>query len=408
MKNKKITIVLLLLATFFFSINSVKAYSCAEIQKNIDKYNEIKKELSKLDCTITNDEKVVNSCNSLRLNKNAILTNIYHSKDDSNKCDNIRNSVDDILKENENNCGTVFNGDLKKFTNKVMNLFYIVGPILLILFGTLDFSRATVSGEKDALNKAGKRFSKRLLATILLFLSPVIVNIIISLNTSGYDLKGDAYVCNYTNAVYKKEYTIKYTPKIKKGKNNNDTNVDFDSDYMGWKQYGSAPWAGIRLGRRSDTTIAKIGCTTVSIAIQIASSGVASSSFSPAGLANAIKSGGGYTSGGAMLWIDASNAWQNVASGFKYEKEVIISGDRASKESQLANYINQGYYPVVEVKCNETRCGNQHWVAAVGVQGNSIVFADPGSGSNDVANNSKYTFSNPSCSKRVQLYKVER
>ena len=408
MKNKKITIVLLLLATFFFSINSVKAYSCAEIQKNIDKYNEIKEELSKLDCTITNDEKVVNSCNSLRLNKNAILTNIYHSKDDSNKCDNIRNSVDDILKENENNCGTVFNGDLKKFTNKVMNLFYIVGPILLILFGTLDFSRATVSGEKDALNKAGKRFSKRLLATILLFLSPVIVNIIISLNTSGYDLKGDAYVCNYTNAVYKKEYTIKYTPKIKKGKNNNDTNVDFDSDYMGWKQYGSAPWAGIRLGRRSDTTIAKIGCTTVSIAIQIASSGVASSSFSPAGLANAIKSGGGYTSGGAMLWIDASNAWQNVASGFKYEKEVIISGDRASKESQLANYINQGYYPVVEVKCNETRCGNQHWVAAVGVQGNSIVFADPGSGSNDVANNSKYTFSNPSCSKRVQLYKVER
>lgn len=408
MKNKKITIVLLLLATFFFSINSVKAYSCAEIQKNIDKYNEIKEELSKLDCTITNDEKVVNSCNSLRLNKNAILTNIYHSKDDSNKCDNIKNSVDDILKENENDCGTVFNGDLKKFTNKVMNLFYIVGPILLILFGTLDFSRATVSGEKDALNKAGKKFSKRLLATILLFLSPVIVNIIISLNTSGYDLKGDAYVCNYTNAVYKKEYKIKYTPRVRNGRNNNDTNVDFNADYMNWKQYGSAPWAGIRLGSGSDTTIAKIGCTTVSIAIQIASSGVASSSFNPAELANAIKSGGGYTSGGAMLWIPASNAWQNVAPGFKYDREVIISGDRASKESQLANYINQGYYPVVEVKCNETRCGDQHWVAAVGVQGNNIVFANPGSSSNDVANDSRYTFSNPSCSKRVQLYKVER
>lgn len=408
MKNKKMTIVLLLLATFFFSINSVKAYSCAEIQKNIDKYNEIKEELSKLDCTITNDEKVVNSCNSLRLNKNAILTNIYHSKDDSNKCDNIKNSVDDILKENENDCGTVFNGDLKKFTNKVMNLFYIVGPILLILFGTLDFSRATVSGEKDALNKAGKRFSKRLLATILLFLSPVIVNIIISLNTSGYDLKGDAYVCNYTNAVYKKEYKIKYTPKIKKGKNNNDTNVDFDSDYMGWKQYGSAPWAGIRLGSGSDTTIAKIGCTTVSIAIQIANSGVADSSFNPGTLASSVKSGGGYSSGGGMFWDVAANAWQNIAPGFKRETEVIISGDRASKEAQLANYINQGYYPVVEVKCNETRCGNQHWVAAVGVQGNSIVFADPGSGSNDVANNSKYTFSNPSCSKRVELYKVEK
>lgn len=407
MKNKRITIFLLLLVTFFFSINSVKAYSCAEIQKNVDKYNQIKEELSKLDCTITDDEKIVNSCNSLRLDKNAVLTNIYQSKDDSNKCGTTKNNVTSILKENENDCGTVFNGDLKKFTNNVMNIFYIIGPILLILFGTLDFSRATISGEKDALNKAGKRFSKRLLATILLFLSPVIVNIIISFNTSGYNLKGDAYVCNYTNSVYKKKYTIKYTPKIKKGKNNN-TNVDFDSEYMGWKQYGSAPWAGIRLGSGSDTTIAKIGCTTVSIAIQIANSGVASSSFSPAELANSIKSGGGYTSGGAMLWIAASNAWQNVAPGFKHEREVTISGDKASKEAQLANYINQGYYPVVEVKCNETRCSNQHWVAAVGVQGNSIVFADPGSGSNDVANNSKYTFSNPSCSKRVELYKVEK
>lgn len=404
MKNKKITIILILLVTFFFSINGVKAYNCAEIQKNVDKYNEIKEELSKLDCTITNDEKVVNSCNSLRLNKNATLTNIYHSKEDANKCSNVKKNVNDILKENENDCGTVFNGDLKKFTNKIMNLFYIVGPILLIFFGTLDFSRATVSGDKHALNKAGKRFSKRLLATIILFLSPVIVNIIIGFNTSGYDLIGDAYVCNYTNAVYKKEYTIKYTPKVTSENNNN---VNFDADYINWKQTGSV-WSGILLGG-TGTSISSIGCTTVSIAIQIASSGVANSSFNPGTLANAIKSGGGYSNGGALLWTPSSTAWQNVAPGFKYDKEVIISGDKASKESQLASYINQGYYPVVEVKCKETRCGNQqHWVAAIGVQGDSIVFADPGSSSNDVANNSKYTFSNPSYSKRVALYKVEK
>ena len=405
MKNKKITIVLLLLATFFFSINSVKAYSCAEIQKNIDKYNQIKEELGKLDCTITDDEKVVNSCNSLNLNKNAVLTNIYQSKDDSNKCGTTKNNVTSILKENENDCGTVFNGDLKKFTNNVMNIFYIIGPILLILFGTLDFSRATISSEKDALSKAGKKFSKRLLATIILFLSPVIVNIILTFNTSGYNLSGDAYVCNYTNSVYKKEYKINYTPKEQQ--NNNGTS-DFDSNaaYVKWKQTDKT-WASILLGG-TGTSISSIGCTTVAIAIQIAKSGVANSSFNPAVLANTVKSGGGYTSGGGIIWNAASNAWQSIAPGFKYDKEVIISGDKSSKESQIANYINQGYYPVVEVKCNETRCSNQHWVAAVGVQGNSIVFADPGSGSNDVANNSKYTFSNPSCSKRVELYKVEK
>lgn len=404
MKNKILTIVFLVLITFFFSISSANAYSCAQIQKNVDKYNEIKENLSKLDCTKTDDESIVNNCNSLNLNKNAILTDIYHSKEDANKCDSVKDKVDSILKENENDCGTVFNGDLKKFTNKIMNIFYIVGPILLILFGTLDFSLATVSSEKDALKKASKKFSKRLLATILLFVSPVIVNIILSFNTSGYDLDGDAYVCNYTNSVYKKKYTIQYTPKQKKG--TNTTDVDFDADYINWKQTGST-WSGFLLGG-AGTSISSIGCTTVSIAIQIANSGVADSSFNPGTLASVIKSGGGYSPGGGMLWDDASNAWQTIAPGFKYEKQVIISGDRASKESQLANYISQGYYPVVEVKCNQTDCDSQHWVAAVGVQGNSIVFADPGAQSNDVANNSKYTFSNSSCSKRVKLYKVQK
>lgn len=406
MNKKVISIIFIVFISSFCLTKNVYAADCGEVQKEINYYTQIKEDLSKLDCTITDDEKIVNSCNDLKLDKNALLTKIYHSQDDVKNCPSVSEKVEEILKENENDCGTVFNDTIDNFIKYVMGIFYIIGPILLILFGVLDFSRATVSSDQDALRKAGKKFSKRLIATLLLFMSPIIVRIILSFNTSGYELSGDAYVCNYSNSVYKKNYTIIYSPP--KSDSGDDTPFSPDAEYVKWKQSDSK-WKSVLLGATADTSLANIGCTTTAIAIQIAKSGVVSGSFDPGVLAKTIKSGGGYTSGGGIKWLVSSNAWQSIAPGFKYEKEVIISGDVSSKASQLSNYIRQGYYPVVEVKCtdNAGKCNTQHWVAAVAVQGNNIIFADPGSSSNDVVNNSKYTYSNPSKNKRVQLYKVE-
>lgn len=404
MSKKYISIVFVVFLCFFSFLNNIYALNCAEVQQEINNYNVINEELSKLDCSVDDNAEIVNSCNKLRLEKNTSLNKLYHSDVDAKSCPKVQKEVSSILKENENNCGKVFNDTIDKIISYVMGIFYIVGPILLILFGVLDFSHATVSSDKDALKKASIKFSKRLLATLLLFLSPLITRLILSLNTSDYNLSGDAYVCNYSNTILKKNYTITYVPKA----SNTNNNFSLNEEYFNWKQ-GDSKWKSILLGVGSDTSLGSIGCTTTAIAIQIASSGVANGSFNPGVLANTIKSGGGYSSGGGMFWDAASNAWQSVAPGFKHSASVKLTGDISSKASQLSNYINQGYYPVVEVKCSNSsgyNC-NQHWVAAIAVQGNNIIFADPGSSSNDVINNSKYNFAKANIPKRAELYRVE-
>jgi len=62
---------------------------------------------------------------------------------------------------------------------ELFSLIMLLGPVLLIVYGTLDFAKATLSGDESALKKAGTNFGKRILALILLFLIPFIVSAIL-------------------------------------------------------------------------------------------------------------------------------------------------------------------------------------------------------------------------------------
>ncbi len=80
-------------------------------------------------------------------------------------------------------CGEIF-GD-KNDPNSVMGiintiLLYVrvIVPILIILLGSLDFAKAVVSGKEDEMKKAQITFVKRIVAGVLVFLAPVLVNII--------------------------------------------------------------------------------------------------------------------------------------------------------------------------------------------------------------------------------------
>jgi hypothetical protein len=64
---------------------------------------------------------------------------------------------------------------------ELFSLIMLLGPILLIVYGTLDFAKATLSGDESALKKAGSNFGKRILALILLFLIPFIVSAILKI-----------------------------------------------------------------------------------------------------------------------------------------------------------------------------------------------------------------------------------
>lgn len=63
----------------------------------------------------------------------------------------------------------------------VFGLIMIAAPILLIIFGVIDFAKATLASDEQALKKAGTDFGKRTIAAVLLFVLPLIINLLLSI-----------------------------------------------------------------------------------------------------------------------------------------------------------------------------------------------------------------------------------
>lgn len=369
--KKFFPIIIIFIFSIFLNFTHVEAKTCAEIDEQINKYYDVKDELSKLDCTKVEDSSIVNKCNSLNLEKNNILSEIYRINENEKSCPSQTKKTESILKENESECGVVLGDTFDKWVNNVMGAFYIIGPILVILFGTLDFGKATISNDKDALKKASNKFFKRLLALIALFLSPLLTKFVISLNTSGQYLEGDAYSCQYKNIWAKKNIKIVKVenPNEKNSSNGSSKSTNVKGDYLNWKQYGES-WSNIQIGCGN---VGKCGCLVTSVAIQVANSGTAkSSSFNPGKFISTVKNNKGFASGGAFTWT----GWKSIAPNFEYVGQQTIYGNQAQKARALASFIEQGYYPVAEVK--KGGCG-QHWVAVISVKGSEITIADPGS-----------------------------
>ena len=235
--NKKVFIFILL---FFICMKNVSATTCAEIGENVDNYYSYKDELDTLDCTDTSDEEVVSKCNNLKMQKNLIVKDLMQLNDNKDICNSKKQSVNSIIKENKDSCGKIFDDNFTNLIRKVMMLFYIVGPILLIFFGSYDYTKAVVQSDPAAMKKANQRFFKRLLATVLLFATPFITDVIISFNVSDYYLSGNAYACDYTSIMFAKKWTFKYVPKTS-GTNKNKikgsgsgtkvNNINFTTNY---------------------------------------------------------------------------------------------------------------------------------------------------------------------------------
>ncbi len=226
--KKKTLYFIIPLFLFFSGISTVFADNCSTVKSKIDNYQLYKDVLSSIDCTDDADINNVATCNELNVKKNIVVTELMKLNEENNICSTYRSQVDTIIKENEDKCGKIFNSDFNKFVNNVMALFYIAGPILLVLFGSLDYAKATVSSERDAFKKANKNFAKRLAATILLFVAPAITNFIISFNVSDKYLSGNAYTCNYDYIVFNKKYNIVYTPR----NNSSTTNINGNGDIL--------------------------------------------------------------------------------------------------------------------------------------------------------------------------------
>ena len=227
--NKILKCFLLAIITFFLFVMPVKADKCGEIGTKINNYNEYVAVLSDLTCTDTSNEQTVIQCNDLNLKKNLIVTDLMKLKDEGKICDSKKKDVDKIIKANEDRCSSAISEEFMSLVNTLLTIFYILGPILLIVFGSLDYAKATAAGDEKSFKKANTTFLKRILATVLLILTPIIVNFILSM--IGYSSNSNVYVCNYDYVVYNKQYTINAVAKQQNGVSNGGSRTLVTSEY---------------------------------------------------------------------------------------------------------------------------------------------------------------------------------
>ena len=65
----------------------------------------------------------------------------------------------------------------------IYTIILIVAPILVIIFGSIDYSKAVMTSDLEKMDKFKKRFKPRLIALIVLFLVPLLIKLILSLNS---------------------------------------------------------------------------------------------------------------------------------------------------------------------------------------------------------------------------------
>jgi hypothetical protein len=87
-------------------------------------------------------------------------------------------------------CDDFTTDDGVNIVSDLFNIIMIIGPILALVLGGLDFAKATLASDESALKKAGTKFGKRIIAAILLFLLPLIINLILGITFNAGVFEG--------------------------------------------------------------------------------------------------------------------------------------------------------------------------------------------------------------------------
>ncbi len=84
--------------------------------------------------------------------------------------------------------------DIWILVGRILGIFKIVIPLLVIIFGMIDLGKAVVGSKDDEIKKAAKSLGMRVLAGIVIFFVPTIVGFAFSL-ADGFNADGDYSVC---------------------------------------------------------------------------------------------------------------------------------------------------------------------------------------------------------------------
>lgn len=78
-------------------------------------------------------------------------------------------------------CNSLKGTDTYKIIQQIFKWLQIAAPIMLVIFGIMDFSKAVASGDNDAIKKAQQTFVKRIIIVAIILLLPLIMELLFSL-----------------------------------------------------------------------------------------------------------------------------------------------------------------------------------------------------------------------------------
>ncbi len=83
-----------------------------------------------------------------------------------------------------------------KFLGRILSVVKIVIPLIIIIFGIIDFSRAVIASKDDEIKKSMKSLLLRAIAGVAIFFIPTLVNLVFQLIDDWSNYKTDYSVCS--------------------------------------------------------------------------------------------------------------------------------------------------------------------------------------------------------------------
>ena len=78
-------------------------------------------------------------------------------------------------------CDDFFSEDLRDLTKTAYDVIKFLALFLTVILGMLDFGKGITEDNQDLIKKASKKFIKRLIALVVIFILPFIVNPIVEI-----------------------------------------------------------------------------------------------------------------------------------------------------------------------------------------------------------------------------------
>ncbi len=102
-----------------------------------------------------------------------------------------------VLASADSACGQIPDG-IFNLTSLVIMAIQVIVPILLIIWGMIDFVKAVIGGDENKIKDAQKVFIRRLIAAVIVFLMVTIVKLLVNLvgQIGGEDVENTDSIWN--------------------------------------------------------------------------------------------------------------------------------------------------------------------------------------------------------------------